>query len=150
MNIPEVDRLVRAGWTLRLVASSELYAHPFSAYLDGPPETDMGHAAVGSNAELALLQLEYYVSKQRPAQETVPAPEQSIVKAFERSPRRVSEPDCIKCADGKTDSHGLPLTASRMFLCPECGNKRCPKASNHELACTGSNEPGQPGSIYQV
>jgi hypothetical protein len=29
-----------------------------------------------------------------------------------------------------------------------CGNKHCPKASNHQLECTGSNESGQPGSIY--
>lgn len=35
-----------------------------------------------------------------------------------------------------------------MRLCPECGNKRCPKATNHELACTNSNEPNQEGSIY--
>lgn len=37
---------------------------------------------------------------------------------------------------------------SRMILCPNCGNKRCPKASNHRLDCTGSNDPGQPGSVY--
>lgn len=37
---------------------------------------------------------------------------------------------------------------STMILCPDCGNKRCPKASDHGLACTGSNEPGQPGSVY--
>ena len=36
----------------------------------------------------------------------------------------------------------------RMILCPECGNKRCPKASHHDLPCTTSNEPGQPGSVY--
>lgn len=36
----------------------------------------------------------------------------------------------------------------RMILCPTCGNKRCPKASDHDLACTGSNEAGQPGSVY--
>ena len=36
----------------------------------------------------------------------------------------------------------------RMIVCPECGNKRCPHASNHELTCTDSNEPGQPGSVY--
>lgn len=35
-----------------------------------------------------------------------------------------------------------------MFLCPICGNKRCPKATDHRLACTGSNEPGQEGSSY--
>ena len=37
-----------------------------------------------------------------------------------------------------------------MVLCPECGNKRCPKASDHELACTGSNDPGQAGSVYSA
>lgn len=34
------------------------------------------------------------------------------------------------------------------ILCPNCGNKRCPKASDCSLECTNSNEAGQPGSIY--
>jgi hypothetical protein len=37
---------------------------------------------------------------------------------------------------------------SRMMLCSACGNKRCPHANDHDNACTGSNEPGQPGSRY--
>jgi DNA-directed RNA polymerase subunit RPC12/RpoP len=40
------------------------------------------------------------------------------------------------------------MMLDRMILCPECGNKRCPKASDHNFSCTGSNEPGQLGSIY--
>ena len=36
----------------------------------------------------------------------------------------------------------------KMRLCPECGNKRCPKATNHIHACTDSNDSGQEGSIY--
>lgn len=36
-----------------------------------------------------------------------------------------------------------------MRLCPTCGNKRCPKATDHNLECTHSNEPNQEGSIYQ-
>jgi hypothetical protein len=35
-----------------------------------------------------------------------------------------------------------------MIVCSDCGNKRCPKASNHRHKCTGSNEVGQHGSIY--
>lgn len=35
-----------------------------------------------------------------------------------------------------------------MILCPGCGNKRCPKATNCALACTDSNEPEQAGSVY--
>ena len=36
-----------------------------------------------------------------------------------------------------------------MVVCATCGNKRCPHATDHDLACTGSNEPGQPGSAYE-
>lgn len=36
----------------------------------------------------------------------------------------------------------------RMILCSICGNKRCPHANDHRNTCTGSNEPGQPGSSY--
>jgi hypothetical protein len=60
----------------------------------------------------------------------------------------IAEPDCLKCAEG-IKLNGLPLSMGRMFLCPTCGNKRCPKATDHELACTGSNEPGQEGSVYR-
>lgn len=42
----------------------------------------------------------------------------------------------------------ISLDDSRMVLCPTCGNKRCPRAANHQNACSGSNEPGQPGSSY--
>jgi len=55
---------------------------------------------------------------------------------------------CHKCYKGKPLWTGGPPVLDRMLLCPECGNKRCPKASDHELQCTGSNEPGQPGSVY--
>lgn len=38
---------------------------------------------------------------------------------------------------------------SRPFIvCDHCGNKRCPHATDHRHACTGSNAPGQPGSDY--
>ncbi len=65
--------------------------------------------------------------------------------------QEAGECDCHRCIadfDLKDEIGALPLSASRMILCPTCGNKRCPKASDHRLACTGSNEPGQPGSIY--
>ena len=37
----------------------------------------------------------------------------------------------------------------RMILCAKCGNKRCPHATDHRNACTGSNEPGQRGSSWE-
>lgn len=36
-----------------------------------------------------------------------------------------------------------------MVVCAICGNKRCPHATDHNLACTNSNEPGQKGSVYE-
>lgn len=57
---------------------------------------------------------------------------------------------CGSCLEkaGHDPQTGLPWTVEIMSLCTECGNKRCPKATNHELSCSGSNLPGQPGSIY--
>ena len=43
----------------------------------------------------------------------------------------------------------LMLDSARMIVCDVCGFKRCPHASDHRLACTGSNDSGQIGSIYQ-
>lgn len=40
------------------------------------------------------------------------------------------------------------LMPPRMVLCPTCGNKRCPHATDHRNRCTGSNAPGQVGYPY--
>lgn len=40
------------------------------------------------------------------------------------------------------------LNDMRFVVCPDCGNKRCPRANDHRNACAGSNEPGQEGSAY--
>lgn len=42
----------------------------------------------------------------------------------------------------------VPAECAHMILCSKCGNKRCPHATDHRLACTNSNEPGQAGSAY--
>ncbi len=47
--------------------------------------------------------------------------------------------DCAQCCKDANDIQ------SRMILCPECGNKRCPKAQNHRYSCTASNVPEQIG-----
>lgn len=74
---------------------------------------------------------------------------QAEIEALKAHP--VKEQDgcgnCHACLVGVI-KHGLPITSQRMILCPDCGNKRCPKASNHRHQCTNSNEPNQRGSIY--
>jgi len=58
---------------------------------------------------------------------------------------------CITCeAEDRADFNRLTgeMTFGGMIVCPDCGCKRCPKATQHDNACTGSNDPGQAGSIY--
>lgn len=58
--------------------------------------------------------------------------------------------ECHRCIEEKGLKVGpLPLSSVKMILCPTCGNKRCPKANDHRNECSGSNEPGQPGSAYR-
>ncbi|GEM_PF-753832 len=58
--------------------------------------------------------------------------------------------ECHRCiAEQGLGVGGIPLSMVKMILCPVCGNKRCPKANDHRNECTGSNEPGQPGSAYR-
>jgi len=60
---------------------------------------------------------------------------------------------CSRCDDENPHydllvTSGLQLRRLFFIVCKTCGNKRCPKATDHRLECTGSNEPGQPGSRY--
>lgn len=55
-------------------------------------------------------------------------------------------PDIILLVPIQTETP-TPLTRT-MEVCPNCGNKRCPHATDPALPCTGSNEPDQPGSRY--
>lgn len=68
--------------------------------------------------------------------------------------QRTTDCGCYRCLEDRA-AQGFtgqtPWSAAMrwtMIVCPTCGNKRCPHASDHRLACTGSNEPGQAGSIY--
>ena len=55
---------------------------------------------------------------------------------------------CYTCNKDNTTESDLPFVMTQMILCPTCGNKRCPHSKDHNLACTNSNDPGQPGSRY--
>lgn len=70
----------------------------------------------------------------------------------------MSKPDspcsmpCLQCIVDfdirNPDFPQLAFDSHKMILCENCGNKRCPHASDHRLECTGSNDPGQEGSVY--
>lgn len=65
--------------------------------------------------------------------------------------RPTPHPECCrKCEQEWLNRQTGAAAFMRYFIvCSECGNKRCPKASDHTLSCTGSNEPNQPGSDFQ-
>ncbi len=74
----------------------------------------------------------------------------SIIIAIEALERAVHPPPpcaCRVCAEARAAAEGERVWW--MVLCSICNNKRCPHAAHHDNACTGSNEPGQPGSDYQ-
>lgn len=73
----------------------------------------------------------------------------------QNAPQNIPEiiPGWIPVSEQKPDCWCLtcrPVTLNdmRFVECPDCGNKRCPRANDHRNACTGSNEPGQEGSAY--
>ncbi|SAW13553.1 Uncharacterised protein [Klebsiella pneumoniae] len=80
-----------------------------------------------------------------PAQNSVTPAQNSVTPAQNQGWIPVSEqkPDCwcLTCRP-------VTLNDMRFVVCPDCGNKRCPRANDHRDACTGSNEPGQEGSVY--
>lgn len=93
----------------------------------------------------------HLIAKWTPRIRAMLAADLSEIASPPNKPRDMSAMDCNNChACLKDKKHwtGFPVTGTRMVTCPSCGNKRCPKASDHNLACTNSNEPGQPGSIY--
>ncbi|HIB6017227.1 TPA: hypothetical protein ACWXCP_002999 [Klebsiella pneumoniae] len=61
----------------------------------------------------------------------------------ELSANSPANPDCWCCT-----CRPVTLNDMRFVVCPDCGNKRCPRANDHRNACTGSNEPGQEGSAF--
>lgn len=67
------------------------------------------------------------------------------IDLMERSHKALREGKCgcYMCIGERGDAQ------VRMGWC-SCGNKRCPHSSDHRNACTNSNDPGQPGSIYAL
>ncbi len=55
---------------------------------------------------------------------------------------------CSVCEDEMLKDDPLGFTKRAFMACPDCGNKRCPRASAHWQACSGSNDDGQVGSFY--
>jgi len=56
---------------------------------------------------------------------------------------------CIKCSSENKSGNRLNDLDNFRYACEKCGNKRCPHHSDHHMVCSGSNEPGQEGSVYE-
>lgn len=70
---------------------------------------------------------------------TNPKAPSSLPRRFSGDVERNPECGCHRCNPD----------AWWMIVCETCGNKRCPHATDHDLACTSSNEPGQKGSVFE-
>jgi hypothetical protein len=54
---------------------------------------------------------------------------------------------CWTCVSERVKASAHPFSMP-FIVCPDCGNKRCPKATHHDRACTASNDTDQPGSRF--
>lgn len=114
----------------------------------------MGHRISFAEAMLLQRAIDILVNKAgnspaqsdcRPAQNYVSPEQNGDTPAQSQGWIPVSErmPDCW-CRTCRP----VAINDMRFVVCPDCGNKRCPRANDHRNACTGSNEPGQEGSAY--
>jgi hypothetical protein len=71
-----------------------------------------------------------------------PSEEAAMFKAVTQRPVETS------AVCGCWDCSSPERRMTTFIVCPDCGNKRCPRATSHLNACTGSNEPGQLGSRF--
>ena len=55
---------------------------------------------------------------------------------------------CARCVEATIERQPGVFIGRKMIVCSDCGNKRCPHATDHRLSCTNSNEAGQEGSNY--
>lgn len=82
------------------------------------------------------------------AEDTTPAAGSPVERpVVQPGPARCECHACIAEHDLRGPG-GWPLAMTQMVVCPTCGNKRCPHATDHRNACTGSNDAGQRGSLY--
>ena len=71
---------------------------------------------------------------------------QKLNKAQKQALRKTANIGSLPCGCLKCYPNVFPNL--RFNVCPICGNKRCPHASDHNYECTNSNEVGQTGSVY--
>lgn len=63
--------------------------------------------------------------------------------------QRTASCGCGTCDEARraarlaADGNWTAWLSRHMVVCDLCGNKRCPHAEDHNLRCTGSNEPDQ-------
>jgi len=127
---------MRAGMSAALVVEEMARAADPKAFEDHPIERRSPVAAV------------QWAARRKIATDHAQAIRAAILGEAPESAAATKDPDCPCAAcDPGMSLNGEPLPfASRMNVCPDCGNKRCPKAANHATwQCSGSNEVGQIG-----
>ncbi|MBC4100649.1 hypothetical protein L6M70_09215 [Klebsiella pneumoniae] len=110
--------------------------------VEGEPTTEAQRQAAISNNDRLLKVISACRAAMLASAQQSPGSEPATVPG-EWIPVSEQKPDCwcLTCRP-------VTLNDMRFVVCPDCGNKRCPRANDHRDACTGSNEPGQEGSVY--
>lgn len=122
----------------RLKAEESAHGHTMAELAAANDRVARLEEAVSAAREMATLLGGYDYSAGDRAGKLLTAFQAAALSA---APQASTEQNCGNCWTCTADR-------SRMILCPTCGNKRCPKANDHTLVCSGSNEPGHLGSAY--
>ncbi|EPT2935023.1 TPA: hypothetical protein ACVS3C_001658 [Enterobacter hormaechei] len=116
---------------------------PDAIHSQGEKSASNDYYALGWNACRAAMLQGAENAETPTTMQTAPALDSSPKIAESPSGNSPVIPDCW-CRTCRP----VVLNDMRFVVCPDCGNKRCPRANDHKNSCTGSNEPGQEGSAY--
>ncbi|WP_080350886.1 hypothetical protein [Enterobacter hormaechei] len=128
---------------VELVAPPAPVSVPDAIHSQGEKSASNDYYALGWNACRAAMLQGAENAETPTTMQTAPALDSSPKIAESPSGNSPVIPDCW-CRTCRP----VVLNDMRFVVCPDCGNKRCPRANDHKNSCTGSNEPGQEGSAY--
>ena len=136
-----------------------------TAGLDTPPvgssELSEGHSSAAPDSDADVARFAPHLDEPR---DTATQGEKSTAERLDLAQTEVQEFErpcgcktCVAAWAVKRREEGAsmmdtlrgPQIPGWRYACEICGNKRCPHHTDHRLACTGSNEPGQPGSSWE-
>jgi len=105
----------------------------------------MTHKALVRRLQISCLGLDPVDPLRLLVDDVVEALREHAMREVQRLGQEIEQEQECWC----TTCRPISMADMRFVVCPDCGNKRCPKANDHRNDCTNSNEVGQKGSSWE-